>query len=475
MLWFLRCQNWHEDCSIQCRRGDPMYKRACRFCITQKLRWKWFKTVFKSHPELLRPEHSLERLQERSQERSHSCSTDVHATRSNANAKNYGVLLLYLTSAVGLSIAWGILLSSCGKQEFRKTEFSEAAAAIGSRTLPAKVDIVLVPDNSASLSSAFNIIQDQLSQFISKLDNENWDYHVAKSYMINPDPIRSVLVNPKYNSTTLPDGTPNPSASLVPTTAAIDSLNLFLPIIGRIDQSTGSRDETYANTYNKLFEAMNNSTARNLNLFRQDALLAIIILTNGAEYSIDPYHDSTFRGSFSLSYWAERFRSLKTLPQLLRFYPVAASSARPRFAGDYCHGSTAYNGASYTNIVPTYLPGLKFDFCDSSVLSNVFTEIASHLSSIRQNFIFSKIVLEQEPVASTIKVYKNGNLLSQDNTNGWTYLGGPQTVSIITGIEDSNGQIQPFNANARTGWVIELHGSAVLRGNDTYNVDYSRP
>jgi hypothetical protein len=92
---------------------------------------------------------------------------------------------------------------------------------------------------------------------------------------------------------------------------------------------------------------------------------------------------------------------------------------------------------------------------------------------MRQSYIFSNIVLDDEPLEESIKVYKNGVAISRDDNNGWSY-DGHGTAYAITGILDPSGQIQPFQANQKEGYIVRLNGSAKLNGADSPSIEFER-
>ena len=125
--------------------------------------------------------------------------------------ENASYLTFGLIAAIALVVS---LLNGCAPPEYRKQQFSTQASSAGSRFIPAKIDIVFVPDNSASLNIAMSTVQSQLANFTNELKSMYWDYHVARSLMINPSAITQVLVNPQFNVDHLPDGTAIPTTGL---------------------------------------------------------------------------------------------------------------------------------------------------------------------------------------------------------------------------------------------------------------------
>ncbi|MGE4233307.1 MAG: hypothetical protein AB7F43_08265 [Bacteriovoracia bacterium] len=363
----------------------------------------------------------------------------------------------------------------CSKQEFVRNQYAANGSDIGFRYVPAKVDLVMVVDNTGSVNYGFNSISSQLSSFTSQLKNQYWDYHVTKTFVYNPNPsqpMSKVLVHPDYNSPMLPDGFPNLNTDLVSSYYAVNDANQF-PILTGSDvyAGSGSIDNTIYNAFTQTQATIN----ANLNFIRNDALLAVVVITNGVDGSMlmPPYDQFSQTNTQAVANNAAMLKRLKTdygfSDRLLRFYPIAGS----QYTQTGCYSGPSLNGQMFFQFL-NYLKGIGRDFCDTNSVSNVMSAIAQDLQVQRQFYIFSSIVLDHEPVESSIKVFKNGQEIPQDANNGWTYKGGPQTVYTITGIKETNGTITPFYANRRTGWVISLNGSAQMTGSDAPSVQFEK-
>jgi hypothetical protein len=375
-------------------------------------------------------------------------------------------------------------ISGCSKQEFVKQQFTADASAVGSRYLPAKVDIVMVPDNTASLNAVFTTVQPTLSSFVNSLQGQQWDYHVGRVSIYNPSNITQVLVNPQTNVATLPDGTPNPGiGGIVPSDRAITDPNAF-PLLETV-YATGNGDYTYSNLINKLQAAQADTYT---NFLRPDALLAIVVITNGYEVEVqsDPYNSSTLSQN-ALQNFAAQLTSLKGSSRLIRFYPVAAYGYHAN--GCLTSNGTAFQGLSYLNMaqyfqsLPQYDGGGNptMDFCSFSSLSNVLNDIAANLTNFKQDYVYSNIVIGDQPVVDSIHVYKNGSEISRNATNGWSYpcascdSTGYGSVYTVTGIYDeTSNTITPISLNRQSGYVIQLNGSGRMIGNDTPNLSYEK-
>lgn len=390
---------------------------------------------------------------------------------------------------VAFIVVLGVSIVGCAKQQFVKQQFNEAvAAASGSRTLPAKVDILLVPDNTGSVNVAFTQLQSELANFVSNLQSQAWDYHIASSpidYQGSYYPINQVLVNPTYNTTTASDGTAlNPTSDVVPANYAVTSVNNFQMM--SLPTNAGNGDNTYINTYNTLSHAKSGGS----NFLRPDAPLAIVVITNGYDGTVT---DSTgtflSNGTQNLQNYANELSALKGSSSMVRFYPIAAYRYNIGQSSNYCltPGGQSFIGTSYF-AMNTYLPGLgqydssgneTEDFCNMTSLTNVFNDIQANLQSMVQDYVYSAIVLSDEPVInSDFQVTKNGNVLPQDPNNGWEYLGYESNFCTVTSvINPSTGVESPITPCLfqQTGYVIQLNGSAQMWGGDVPNVVTDHP
>ena len=379
-----------------------------------------------------------------------------------------------------------LLTTGCAKQEFQKQQVTAAAASVGFRQLPAKVDILIVPDDSASISVAWNDVNAQVASFAANLQGQYWDYHVARSLMSKTTPISQVLVHPEFNSAYLKDGTYIGTDGLVPSSRAITSPSSF-QIMGTSYSSAGAgNDSTYANAYTVMNAAKQDTYT---NFIRPDALLAVIVLTNGREGSVDAtslFGEVDADKVSVLQNHAANWLSIKNgNDSLLRYYPVAAYSYREGTASNYCisPGSPSIHGGSYFAML-NYLLGTGFNFCERSAIQRVMSDISAQLKIIKQAYVYSAIVLDEEPVESTLVITKNGQALPKDPVNGWQYRG-LSTAATITGVadestcptqnlNDASCVVTPLSPgiNRRTGYIIELNGSARMLGRDTPGASY---
>ena len=112
------------------------------------------------------------------------------------------------------------------------------------------------------------------------------------------------------------------------------------------------------------------------------------------------------------------------------------------------------------------LGGASFDLCNGG-LPSVLNDIHNSLQTVVQTVEFNFVVISEtdEPDPNSIVLTKNGVTIPQSATNGWTYIG-YQTNHATSDY--------PTVGNYRTGYMVQLNGSAKFKGSDTISIDYTR-
>src|SRR5579883_3470755 len=111
------------------------------------------------------------------------------------------MLRLFVNVTILLCLLMGF--AACSKQEFVPLQYSASGSSIGYTYIPAKIDIVVVPDNTPSIGEPFLPLTQEFSSFVTGLQGNYWDYHVMRSLLFQPSPINFALVDPQYNSSTM--------------------------------------------------------------------------------------------------------------------------------------------------------------------------------------------------------------------------------------------------------------------------------
>jgi hypothetical protein len=193
---------------------------------------------------------------------------------------------------------------------------------------------------------------------------------------------------------------------------------------------------------------------------RNDALLVVFVVGNGEDGSGVTYttrsdgvvvmsnNESSFQNYLNI------FKGFR-LPGQFRFDAAVAN-----YKG-ICRNSNSFHGERYERMAGE-LYGRSYDICwypIKSILANLKSSLQERRIQMRTRYVF----IAREPEPGTIQVYKNGQLLLQSSSNGWTYVGFKQNVYAID---------YPVEQSIGSGYAIELHGSGKLIGNDTVSVAF---
>ncbi len=357
-------------------------------------------------------------------------------------------------------------LSACGPQAFVPTTIVSDQSAAGDMSLPPKVDIVLGLSNGGTMQNIYPGLQPEILAFASNLQQKGWDYRfVTISLSENSPgataPIAGRVAASKYH-TNYPVGQwllPFPGALHTdPSLLLNNSLFTNTMTIPSLDYAYNNGRESglknQADFLNRADVKYNPSNPY-ASVLRPDALLAVMTLSNGRDTSdgwytawngLNPYRTNV----------ANYVNQMKAVRSDVKYYALVAGDTTSCRVG----GTSAWNGELYRSA--SQLTGGKFvDICSTPVAS-ALDQVASHLDTQKLNFVKKYLVIETEPNVATIKVFKNNVEVPAGSTNGWTYAGYTTQFTI-----DS-----PVPMNQSTGYMIELHGTAKLKGDDKGRVEY---
>lgn len=303
-------------------------------------------------------------------------------------------------------------LVACGKHDFAVPEQSlEFASTV---TYNNKVDVVLVVDNSSSMTQYQSKFSDQVPAMVSSLDRLGMDYNfvVITSDMRSGGSGGMFVGSPKV----LTKNTPN-------------LINLLKSRV--LQGQTGSDLERGLQSLQQVLSP-NYLTGEGVGFLRGDALLAVISLSNEDDYSsgsvasIKQYFDSLkpkFKGTTQA--WIVNFIGV----------PNLQSSCSTVLGGEYKEpGLRWIELANYTG-------GTVQAICDSSLstaVDNVRKRIVETLTDYH---------LGRNPKIETIVVHKNGQVVPRSNIDGWDYIP----------------EIQ----------AVRFYGNAVPAADDRISVDFS--
>ena len=374
-------------------------------------------------------------------------------------------------------------LSACGPQAYMPTTIVSNQTAAGGVDLPPRVDIVLAVSSDGGMQNIYQGLQTELVKFTNKLQSRGWDYRFVSISMSERNELFTpAAANPAYNYDLYH------KVSLSRFHTNYDSLGLWIPAYPgasntdpfyTLSPSTmftesltiPSLDTTYTDGRQSGLKNQRNfvllNSVRN-QFLRADANLAVISISNGRDSS-DGWTTTTSPVSFSgptptpepkpkdvnVVPYVNAMATVKNNPSQLKYYSIVSHRD-----GD-CRGQPSRKGEAYIQ-ASTLTGGIDLDLCSNTIEASL-NAVAQHIQSQPMYFKKNYLVLQSQPDQSTIKVYKNGVLLPQDATNGWTYAGNLTNQPLIC---------YPTNLATTSGFMIKLNGTAELVGSDTSRVEY---
>jgi hypothetical protein len=387
---------------------------------------------------------------------------------------------IWLKSGLPAILLLSAAASACGPQAFVPSPMRTRQSAAGTATIPAKVDVVFgVSQNNSMLSIAPNL-SGEIPQFLNNLESTGWNYRyigiplgsasiattaqfpitgkVSVSRFDTNTPIANWL--PPYPGALHTDPLLGILSSLI-APAFLYPMPLLQNAANQIGLEYGLRNQV---------EFVTRTDVQN-QFLRPDALLAIVTLSNGEDRSwatspaantTNPwiYPPNSFYDGNGGIY--DQIRNVKVSPSLVKYFSIVSHYNR------VCRGAGSWSGLRYESHAQA-LNGRSVDICEGSIgdaLTTVANDIRNTPLPFRRNFL----LIPGEPNPSTIVVtkYPNGNqnapeTIPEDPTNGWTYAG------YLT---DQHTIDSPIALDQRTGYMIELHGTAKLTGFDFADVNY---
>lgn len=397
--------------------------------------------------------------------------------------------------AVAISVGLAGTLSGCGKQRYLRASKTESLSGQGDFTLAPKVDILMALDDSGSIIDSYSQVESQVKSFLTGLENQGWDYRFANTPLTQNRPINQVMAS-RY------DGNWPSNLWLPPFPGADQNL------ADRVARSYFAAPSNYSEFYvtpgngsnaiedgfSSVLDALNNRLAPS-QFLRDDAILAVIVLSNGEDTSLvkrcthpnlgqttcdlagftnpcsslqDYYNPNLQCSTDALSFNHYQSEIQKKKPAgvgAIKFYSsVAGSSWNPGNQFTCMGVAGARNGIRYRRMAQA-LGGKAYDVCTTglgSVLADVGVELKNTVLQLRTRYL----MIGERPDESSLKVYKisNGQRILLTKGVDWTYVDQIRTVHTID---------YPVKMNLRTGYAIELLSTrAVLQGNEKGDVEY---
>ena len=211
---------------------------------------------------------------------------------------------------------------------------------------------------------------------------------------------------------------------------------------------------------------------------RPDATLAILTLSN---------YDDKSGGSWATTGWSTSETWTPGVDSSLSAFESTLSAIKGSMSKIKYYSMVAHNTNTCWGVANNSRPRSRYeqiahdfgttpiDIC-SNTLSQSLDQVSDDLRVVKMNYRRIYLIVGTRPNVSSIKVTKyvggnagNAQEIPQDPVNGWTY-------SCPTCSSTGYGTVytidQPVNMDQESGYVISLHGSARLWGNDTANITY---
>jgi hypothetical protein len=345
------------------------------------------------------------------------------------------------------------LFTACGKVKYQKTEISASAVA-GQYTKP-KIDIVIFQDNSDSMNVPIQYIKPQLVNFLNSI-NSSWDYHFTVMPLLY-----KATMSQKYMASSDCTGLQN--------CISASQFNSALGDTGWINSNIRNGSNDFGLEYMR--QNLTDPGMMSSGFLRSDAALASILVSDGNDISTVHYTQNAGGQTIidvnatnaGLSTYINFIAGFKPSALMSKFYAVIA----PGNSNDLtqCYGTQVFGSGSYSFVSSALgiKNSLAYNICSGSALTGVMNDIGGQLQALVAAYQFNYVVVNDEPDVSTIKITKNGSAISQSSMNGWTYVGYRSNQAT---------SFSPAASNVKSGYMIQLTGSAIYSGTDMINVTY---
>jgi len=297
---------------------------------------------------------------------------------------------------------------------------------------PRKIDILWVIDNSNSMKTSQENLANNFQSFIEKFQSLKFDYHIA---VAATDSWRTLYDPKSPNHSLLRDGDDSTahSGQFVIDKNTVDIVGTFiknaeLGVLGT-KGSAGTYipagDERAFSSMKATLENPANSAFR-----RQDAYLAIIIVSDEDDFSREGLYSSTNPSTYdnpkleSVQSYVDFLNSYtgRTSPDAPSNYSVSTITVEDDICRDTLDsdGFARYPGARY----------MQFANATGGHIGSLCTPFNDTLASISDSIVnyTSVFPLTRVPIVETIKIHINGILIPNNDTNGWTYRASDNSI-----------------------------------------------
>lgn len=319
-----------------------------------------------------------------------------------------------LQGIIAFTLTIGVLSSGCSKQQYSLPD--ESIDFGQSVTYNNKVDVVIMVDNSSSMIQYQNKFANEVPGMLNSLNALGMDYRIV---VVTSD-MRSGGSGGQFVGS--------------PRVLKKGDSNLSGVLSARVKQGQSGSD--LERGLQSIVSVLSPDYLANdgVGFFREDALLAIIAVSNEDDYS-----------SGSVADYAEFLEELKpkfkgtTQAWLVNFIGVpnleSSCTTAPTPGGEFREPGSRW-------IELAGLSGGRVEAICDSTLANAVDNVRKRIVQVLTDFH-----LGRKPKVETIKVRVNGVEVPKSNVNGWDYIA--------------------------EGYIVRFYGSAVPGADDKISVDFT--
>lgn len=284
---------------------------------------------------------------------------------------------------------------------------------------PRKIDVLWIIDNSGSMQTSQEHLANNFQSFIEKFHSLNFDYHIG----VGATDAWKNIFDPTLSFSRLRDGADSTSHSglFVIDKNTIDPIKTFM-----INAKLGIRGSGDERAFQSLQATLNDKN--NVNFRREDAFLAIIIVSDEDDFSHDSYafnysnyHDPNLHPVEKYVEYLNQFTK-HIDPNMPLNYSVSAITVTDLNCNTELNkdGFSRYPGIRYMDLVAQ----------TGGTLGSLCAPFADTLSSISDSIVnYSSVFpLSRTPVIETIRIHSNGQLIPNNEINGWTYRASDNSI-----------------------------------------------
>lgn len=285
-----------------------------------------------------------------------------------------------------------------------------------------KIDVLWVIDNSGSMETSQNNLASNFQSFINRFQQRDYDFHMAVT--------TTEAWEKQFNSSSLKarikDGAVLQTNPRVETHSGVFVMDSMTPNLSNVF-STNVKQGTLGNGDERALESFKQTLMEpwNVNFRREDAFLAIIIVSDEEDFSgssLNSFEDAT--KNYPVESYVSFLDTYTNAAVKGKNYSVNVISV----PDEACKTQLSTDG--FARKISVRLPQLAD--LTGGVKGSLCSNFGDTLDLISDSIIQLSAVfkLSREPQVDTIQVTVNGATIAEDATNGWTYNPSDLTITF---------------------------------------------